>query len=483
MPRRRRIPRPAVLLLLLTLSLLTPPAARAQLFEFPDTFGGDVWSRPRLTGRWGGLRDEMGKRGILLDVDLYQSLQGVASGGRDTGVGYRGSAQYTLSVDLQRAGLWPGGFLRVFGESSFGDSIQREAGGIVSVNGPVMFPVPNEERTTLSSIQFTQFLAPWMGVTVGMLDVLDADANEFADDYRTKFVHPAFEFNLVNARIVPYGPLGGGLVFVPYKGALLTALVVDPTGSTSDTAFDRVFEDGVAVTSEFRTEVKPFGLRGHQLLGFAWTNREFIALKQDPGNLLGRVVLTRFPRIGNILDPSGNTPLQDRLRQILLARAPALAGALAAVGPPRTVQDSWAVYYNFDQYLWADKTDPNQGIGLFFRAGVSDGKANPILHHFNVGLSGRGMIPGRPQDQYGIGWSRIDFSDDLFPLLREQLDLGLKTEDTFEAYYNFAITRAVSLTADVQVIDSALKRSVEPDGTLKKIDTAVIGGLRLWMRF
>ena len=54
----------------------------AQPVDIPATWGGDFWYRPRLTGDWGGLRDELGKKGVVLDIDLLQTLQGVASGGR-----------------------------------------------------------------------------------------------------------------------------------------------------------------------------------------------------------------------------------------------------------------------------------------------------------------------------------------------------------------------------------------------------------------
>ena len=71
---------------LLGLALLVGPAtARAQPVEVPPTWGGDLWSRPRLTGSWFGLRDTLGQQGVVLDVDLLLTPQGVATGGRDTG--------------------------------------------------------------------------------------------------------------------------------------------------------------------------------------------------------------------------------------------------------------------------------------------------------------------------------------------------------------------------------------------------------------
>lgn len=67
-----------------------PVVAVAQVTDAPATYTGDLWSRPRLTGDWWESRDWLAKRGVTLDLDLLQVLQGVATGGRDTGVAYDG---------------------------------------------------------------------------------------------------------------------------------------------------------------------------------------------------------------------------------------------------------------------------------------------------------------------------------------------------------------------------------------------------------
>jgi porin len=100
--------------------LVAPDLARAQPYETPDTWGGDILTRPRLTGDWGGLRDDLAKMGIVLDVDLLATPQDVASGGRSTGANFWGNTEYTLNVDTQKLGLWPGGFLKVEGNTGFG---------------------------------------------------------------------------------------------------------------------------------------------------------------------------------------------------------------------------------------------------------------------------------------------------------------------------------------------------------------------------
>ena len=70
----------AIVLGLVVLAMVGP--ASAQPVAVPETWGGDFWDRPRLTGSWFGLRDEMGKKGVVLDLDLLQLPQGVIKIGR-----------------------------------------------------------------------------------------------------------------------------------------------------------------------------------------------------------------------------------------------------------------------------------------------------------------------------------------------------------------------------------------------------------------
>lgn len=125
---------------LIAVILITVVAVSAQPIAVPDTYGGDFWSRPRLTGDWFGLRDAMAQKGIVVDADLLLTPQGVVSGGRDTEAAFWGNAEYTLNVDTEKAGLWPGGFLRVSGNSSFGESVLRDSGTLSIVNTAALRP-------------------------------------------------------------------------------------------------------------------------------------------------------------------------------------------------------------------------------------------------------------------------------------------------------------------------------------------------------
>jgi porin len=369
-------------------------------------------------------------------------------------------------------GLWPGAFLTAYGMSSYGTTVNKDSGALVPVNTAGILPAVAEDEPTsaLMELTFAQFLAPWVGVVVGKFNTLNGDNNAFAHDYRTQFSNMGLNFNLT-AALAPVSAWGGGLVFLPWKGALITAGVVDPDGSPTDNSLAHIFEDGVMVTSEGRFTIKPFGLVGHQLVGFLWSNKERVALLQDPGNTAALLAFNRFPRL---VDPG---PILSR---IINRFFPDLA---TAPEPLKTKEDTWAVYYNFDQFLWNPGADPTKGVGVFFRAGVSDGKVNPVKYHFNVGVSANGIVPGRPDDTFGIGWSRVNLSDDLIPALRQRPGIGLEREDAVEMYYNFAVTKWLGVSLDLQIVDPAVKKSASSTGGIKDVDTAVIGGLRVYSRF
>jgi len=70
------------------------------------------------------------------------------------------------------------------------------------------------------------------------------------------------------------------------------------------------------------------------------------------------------------------------------------------------------------------------------------------------------------------------------PFLRERLGLGLDHEDVFEGYYNLAITGWLTATANLQVVDTALKETLNSSGLgLTNVGSATIAGIRFRLRF
>jgi porin len=200
------------------------------------------------------------------------------------------------------------------------------------------------------------------------------------------------------------------------------------------------------LASEARLTVRPFGLTGHQLIGFAWSNGDFTSLSQDPRTIISNVLL--------------GTSLKKE-------------------------SGSWAFMYNFDQYLYQENQDPSQGIGIFGRFGISDGKANPIHQFYSFGFGGKGMIPTRDHDRFGIGYYYMKISGDLRdtfpPLLLNRV--GLDHEQGVELFYNIAVTPWLHITPDLQFIDAARNKAPLLPAGGKSIGTAVVAGLRVRVDF
>jgi porin len=458
-------------LLLVGLAVLfAPDAARAQPYPVPPTWGGDIFSRPRLTGDWGGLRDELGKMGVVLDVDLLMTPQVVMGGGRSTGGNFWGNVDYTLNIDTQKLGLWPGGFFKLQADTGFGSNIFRDAGTVVPVNTAALLPGINDRTTALTNATLMQFLSPQFGLVAGKINTLDLGATEFYGDYRTQFQNAAFNFPMILEQ-VPLSTFGGGVIAPLREDILLSALALGPNGTPTSDSVSRAFNGSVLVLGNGQLTIKPYGLVGHQTVGFSWNDKRRFSLTQDPTNVAVLLLQERFPRLAN---PG---PV---LEGILAQFFPAL---LVPAQPPAHQSSSWAISYAFDQYLWQPDNNPKHGIGVFFAFGVSDGNPNPIKYSLLTGLGGNGVVPGRPDDSFGLGIARTQFSSAFVPFLRQQFNLGLQHEDAVEMYYNISVTQWLNVTADLQIINPGLQKALNASGQLTSVDTAVVAGARVRVRF
>ena len=52
-----------------------------------------------------------------------------------------------------------------------------------------------------------------------------------------------------------------------------------------------------------------------------------------------------------------------------------------------------------------------------------------------------------------------------------------------EIYYDPSITPCLNLTPDLQIIEPRLKKTLGPTGGLNNVNTAIMAGLRVYIRF
>jgi porin len=418
------------------------PEAAKGLLPIPD-YSGDLWSRSFLSGDWGGTRTDWANKGIQFGLNWNQWLQGVADGGLDRTTQYGGLIDYTLNLDLMRMGVMPGALVRIRAASRYGNSVNGSAGSILPVNTAALFPLTakldEDVPFTITDFNYTQFLSEQFGVIVGKANTLDADVNEFASGRGTsQFMNGNFLFNPAVALRLPYSTLGAGVIWMPKPpgpdgGITVTSMILNTADSSTSTGFDD-FGKGVSWTGEADFQYRVGDLPGGMNVGFLYS------FDQDFAHLNSRLIFQ--PGEGLVI------PNED---------------------------STWAVYWSGWQYLYSPETEkrpidlmdgrPDQkGIGVFARFGFADRETNPVEWAVSGGIGGRGLIPSRDNDTFGIGgyYNSIQGTR-LFSAL------GVENSTSgFEAFYNIQVTPACHVTLDVQVINP-----VSTD-----LDTATIFGVR-----
>jgi porin len=441
-----------------------PPGMLSLIQPLPD-YTGDWTTRKYLTGDWGGARTQLAEKGILFDMDLTQWLQGNAYGGKDTNNAFRysGSADYYLKFDTARMGLWSGGLITLHGETQIGDNINPKVGSLMRPNYQGLFPVPGEPGiTTLSEFYLTQALSEQFIILAGKIDATSlADQNAFASNQRTQFSNVGLRINPVLFNAAPYTCMAAGAIWKPTKWLQIMTAVADndPDGGATMTGFNTAFHgrDWQTVLQEYDITLKPFGQTGHQRFGLFYTTRDFRELAGDP-------------RIQLPVQSSQEAAFRRLRSAPLWLKGLRAIDTIDAIRNPAERPDNWGLYYNFDQYLFTEAEDPEQGWGVFGRFGFAPNGGNVFEEFYSLGLGGKGAIPHRDRDSWGLGYYLANITDNVSNLLDVYAEQGV------ELYYNIEVRPWLHITPDLQVI-------VDPGAGFDNRAPAVVYGLRMQMSF
>jgi porin len=424
----------------------SPAATPAGILPVPN-YKADFWNNSYLTGDWGGARTDLANKGVQVGVEWTQFVQGVVRGGNDRNTEYGANLNYTINLDLMRMGVLPGALIKFRAESRYGDSVNADAGPILPVNTQALFPLTStldkDVGLTITDLAWVQFLSPHLGIVLGKVDTLDGDPNEFASGRGvTQFMNANMIFNPALALRLPYSTLAASVVWMPIPpgpkgGITFTNTVCNTADSSLSSGFDD-FDEGTTWTGELDLRYQVGSLPGGMNIGGLYS------FNQDFAHLNTRLV---FQPGEGLSVPTANT--------------------------------TWAVYWSGFQYLYVGDDDQplvemsgaakHRGIGLFARVGFADEETNPIDISVSGGIGGRGLIPSRPDDTFGLGYYY-----NRNQTLRFLNILGIEdSSQGLECYYNIAITPAARLTLDLQVVDSVVRG----------VDTATVLGLRANLNF
>ncbi len=409
------------------------------IYAYPSAWAAEIadFNSTRLTGNWGGARTDLAEKGITFDIDAVQSLQKVTGGGLEHEMKYGGSMDYRIKLDFQKMGLWPGAFIDIQAEHQFGEFVNNDTGAILGSNTDGLFPLPDYRKVNISEFKFTQFLSNRIAIFAGKINTLDGDDNIFAGGRgKLNFMHENFVVNPIGLRTVPYSALGGGIIaFFPdveaKDPAILSFAVFGPDGQPNTSGFNRDFEHGETFSLSYRQPTRFFDQSGSHTISGSYGTKDYTLLSQDPRIILG--ALLGFP--------------------VTFAES----------------DDSWSFMYNMHQYIVTEKEDPSQGFGVFSRLGTADDKTSPISNFYSVGLGGKGIVDGRDNDTYGIGYFYAELSDEFGRLIEREFG----NSQGWEFFYNLEISKWLHITPDFQIIDPSNKN----------VDTAYVAGLRVKIDF
>jgi porin len=426
MTQEDRDMRRSVVVLVGALLLITVNGALAQETEKADLetrpepaspYAGSWTEWERATGDWGGLRTDLEEIGISLELDVTQIVQSNTYGGIDTNSGtkYSGTADLTITLDTQKMGLWPGGQFVFLGEPKWGDGVNEKA-ALLPVNLDAAKPNTGDScQMTLSEFFYVQGL--FEGKLIMLIGKLDGsrafDLNEFANNEKTQFMNVALRNYPVIPSFLPYTVHGIGAIYNATDWLTYKVAVTDSEGRNDTTGFETTFHGPThtSVINEVDVKVEPFGLPGNQRFGVIWSSME----------------------------------------------KPTLGGR-------GTEPDSTAIYYNFDQYVYTESDDPSQGVGLFGRFGWTRRFSHPIEYFYSLGVGGKGIIPTRDNDTFGLGYFHADISN--------QMPAPFNQEAGVELFYNIEVFPWMHITPDLQVI-------ADPGGMNDNNDPAIVAGIRV----
>lgn len=264
-------------------------------------------------------------------------------------------------------------------------------------------------------------------LTVGKVNVLDLGGHLPVVGSDGHFGFENLSMALPPSAIIA-NTITGALLEVPTKKVLYRLWVFDPDSQYQRSGFETAFRSGVGFLASATVPVKIGGKPGYYALKLSGSTRNDINADSLPA----------------VLIPAPTSSFGHK------------RGEFAAV---------LAAY----QYLDVYPESPGKGWGIFGQIYVSNGDPTFLDRSGFVGISGNPRQ--RPQDRFGVAWFHYSLTNGLIDALASRL--VLEDEEGVEAFYTLGLSKNFDLTADVQVIDSAV--SVR--------DTGVLAGLRLTASF
>ena len=263
------------------------------LLPVPD-YSGDWAERSKLTGDWGGRRQEWAERGVTVDLDWYQVYQDVVDGGLGTGDEWATNLDLRATLDLMRMDVVPGALVTIRAQSKFGDTVNDATGVLLPVNAYSFFPLSSEADgevdIAFTELNWLQFLSERFGILLGKITTVKSSNEFMGGQGKTQFMNFQLMYSAVLAQLVPYSTLAAGAVWMPSSTWTVTTTFMNLTDASTTSGFDDI-GDGTtwATTADYVASLNelPGGGSFGVFYGFDSEFAQVRGLNIDPGGGVG----------------------------------------------------------------------------------------------------------------------------------------------------------------------------------------------------
>lgn len=400
--------------------------------ELPEWFGGKPWMEwSHGLGTLGGVRTDLESIGLTFNGSITYDWSTVLKGGLRRRASTRSLLDANLSYDLEKA-------IDLKGGKIFGDFMATDMRGGSRDVGDVQGFDDIESGTgvhQLSELWYEQSLFDGaVRVKVGKVDANLEFAFIRAGD---SFAQSGDVLDPVNTLMPTYPDPALGLNIFVYPTESLYAGVGIYDGSLAD---------GVRTgrVSNFKWLGKGQPLYTIAEVGVTWERLGAFGA--------GRVALGAFHNSGDLQKFGGGT-------------ADGVTGGYA-VAEQRL--DAPLIKNEAGEFVPAGVTFDGRGVFSFLRGGVTDDRVSLIHYSLGAGILTRGTIEGRSGDSAGVLCSLTVLSH-----VRGSPADG--NEVVFEAFYEYAFTKWLTVKQDIQYI-------INPGGNPRARD-AIVGMLRFKIAF
>jgi porin len=426
--------------------------------------GPDIWERPGLLGDPFHLHDWMAEAGLSVDLTLLNEVLRNTSGGYERTTHSQTQAILGVSLDTAPWG-WDGGrfYASGFAISGFGLTIDG-VGSLATISG-----VEAEHALRLFDLWFEQsFFGGRLSIRFGQQG---ADEEFLLNSGAEVFVDGDFGWPTLASIDLPSGganyPLATPAVRIKWQPnsqfALLAAVFngnPSPDGfgdpqQTNRNGLDFRLDGGAfpIIEVQYTPVLNVFGMRlpaAYKLGAWYNTNRFLDQHRDAQGLSLANFNSTGFPAVH---------------------------------------QGNWSIYGSVEQALWRGGGDSERGATLVLRLMSAPDDRNQVSMEADGGLLLHGLLPGRADDTFGLGFSWSKIGQAARGLDADLVALGLNrpvrsAEGLIEATYQARLTPWLQMQPDLQYI-------IRPGGGVpggggnisRPLGNSLIIGLRTVVKF